>query len=43
MVELANKLGEVIKKRGITITPREQMPTDKRRKETQKIVKRIVK
>ena len=43
MVELANKLGEVIKKRGITITPREQMPIDKKRKETQKIVKRIVK
>jgi hypothetical protein len=40
MKELATKLGEVIKKRGIVITPRNQMPMDKKIKETKHIEKR---
>jgi hypothetical protein len=40
MKELATKLGEVIKKRGIVITPKEKMPIDKRIKETKHIEKR---
>jgi hypothetical protein len=40
MKELATKLGEVIKKRGIVITPKEKMPMDKRIKETKHVEKR---
>lgn len=39
MKELATKLGEIIKKRGIIITPRTEMPKDKRIKETKHIGK----
>lgn len=41
--DLANKLKEITDKHGIEITPRDKMPQDKRIKETQKVVKRIVK
>jgi len=43
MKELAFKLREITDKQGIVITPRHEMPQDKRIKETQKLVKRIVK
>ena len=43
MKELASKLKEITDKRGIVITPRDQMPQDKKIKETKKVVKRIVK
>jgi hypothetical protein len=43
MKELAIKLKEITDKRGIKITPRTNMPEDKRIKKTEKIEKRIVK
>jgi hypothetical protein len=43
MKELAAKLKEVTDKNNIEITPRDKMPQDKRVKETQKVVKRVVK
>jgi hypothetical protein len=43
MKELALKLKEITDKHKIEITPSSKMPLDKRIKETEKIVKRIVK
>jgi hypothetical protein len=43
MKELAAKLKEITDKHKIEITPRSQMPQDKRIKTTEKIEKRIVK
>ena len=43
MKDFAKKLKVITDNHGIIITPRNEMPQDKRIKETKKIVKRIVK